>query len=501
PVTNRSAADSMVHNGTPISSFGGSQTVNQALQTANAISVAAANHQTSAGTGKHALPITPVAAPAMTVQNMAGMVHGIKPGQFMTSVHLSNAATPPVLLYSHLVGALGEAGLNGIAKDATGNSYVAGYADLTGSGKIVGLVAKTDPTGAILWVDGVTEMNPAPDKMYGLALDATASTLYAAGALDNGTGTTDGVVLALDTSTGAGTGGYMIASGAMTGVTVDVPGNVYADGYLTDGSGALLAVKTDGALSLPPIYATGITVAGSPLITTSSQSIAVDVGGNVGLTGQLQDPSGDFSGLTASLDSTGSFIPYAFTWINPTPGPGGAVNGIIYGGGSFYEAGTLNAGDGSTQLSKDLILAKLDSVSGAITWGFDWYVDDRTPLAARVGDWTGDGIGLTGAAGDNPVVTGGAIDPVQYPPLDPPTAGVDVTVTHFGAAGNTTMLHTDGDPENCFGGSADDYGRGLVVSAGVAYTVGATASADFPTTDGSTYGGGPTDGFGTTLAV
>ena len=510
-ITARSADDLMMHNGTPVAPYAGSQTASQTMHAATAVSIAAAS-QTSAQGGKHAVPATAVRAPAMTVQNVAGLTH--QANVQLTPLKLSQTVgAPPAFILSTALGAAGEAGLNGVARDGSGNLYVSGYADLTASGKIIGLVAKTNSSGAILWMTGVTEMNPAPDKMYGVALNAAGTTVFAVGALDNGTGTTDGVVVALDAGTGMGVAATL-PSAVFTGVTLDGPGNVYLDGYDTSGTGAVLAFKLDPTLSMQ-FYGVGIT-AGAPIITTSSQSIAVDSGGDAALTGQLQNP-GDNDAFYLSLSPSGGFINWAFLFMNetiingvlpPTPAPGlfGTANGIIWSGDHFYFTGTNSDAGGGTALQQDLLLVKVDPLTGDPgqpgNYAWVWFVDDRTLTAVRVGDWTGTGIALTGALSNQAVVTGGAIDSVQYPPTDPPTQGEDVCVTHFGATGATTTLHPDGDPENCFGGSNADYGNGLVVNAGIAYTIGITASPDFPVTaTGTPYGGGPTDGFGSIFPI
>src|SRR5262249_30765785 len=200
------------------------------------------------------------------------------------------------------------------------------------------------------------------------------------------------------------------------------------------------------------IYGTVITVTGASLSTNSAQSIAVDPAGNAYLAGVLRQAGNDRVPLYGSLDPTGMTIRYAFTFGNPNPGDGGAMNGVLYSNNFIYMTGTVNNTQGGTPLHQDLLLVKAQASTGELGGGFAfrWYVDDRVPPGfGRVGDWTGMGIALVN--GNEPVVTGGAIDPVQYPPADPPTQGVDVHVTHFRANGAETVLHDDGDPENVFG--------------------------------------------------
>src|SRR5262249_43535297 len=99
----------------------------------------------------------------------------------------SSGATPPTLIYSSFLGGEGEDGLNGMARDASGNLYVSGYRDI--SGKITAIVAQLDAAATTVnWAIAVENANPGRDEFAGMALSADGSILYVVGSVDNGSG-------------------------------------------------------------------------------------------------------------------------------------------------------------------------------------------------------------------------------------------------------------------------------------------------------------------------
>lgn len=487
----------------PVGGNVGSQSTTQAIQTATAISAAA--QQAPAQSGHHPAVAHTLPATFASVPNLASFTHH---GNVQVATTHRSGATPPTITFSTLNGSAGEASLNGVTRDAAGNTYAAGTADVDGSGKTVGIVNAYDASNAPLWTATVSLGGSGPEAAYGVALNTAGDTLYVAATLDDGSGDTSGAIVSLNTSDGSATGNMLVQPNAgYTGVTLDTAGNVYAGGYETATGvvpGALIAVKTDPALGAP-IYVNGAVISGSLLVTTGSQAIAVDPSFNVYLAAQLQQPSGENNPTIVGLGADGASLLWGFTYLNQDAGPGGAMNAVVYRNNFVYATGTVNSIEGGTQLSQDLFLYKAPAATGDATqtggYAFRWYVDGRTPANARVGDWGGYGLALGGLAGDQAIVSGWAVDPIQYPPNDPPTQGVDVSVTHFGSNGDTTLLHADGDPENCYGGSGDDYGHGLLLNGTDASVVGKTSSADYPTTDGSMHGGGTNDAFFTRLTV
>jgi len=369
----------------------------------------------------------------------------------------------PILSYStYLGGSTGDDIGKGIAVDASGNAYVAGY---------------TTSTDFPL-------QSPYQGTNRGSS-DAFITKLTSAGN-------------ALSYST------YLGGSGADygTGIAVDASGNAYVTGY-TDSTNFPLQSAYQGTLAGGyDAFITKFTSAGSLVYSTylggSSSDfgygIAVDASGNAYVTGNTtsnpfpttagsfqttyQGGSDPFFGggdaFITKLSSTGSALSYS-TYLGGTGsdfGYGIAVDASGYA----YLAGYTTSADFPTSTAyqatlkgdADAFITKLSSTGSALSYS--------TYLGGTDVD---SGYGIAVDASGNAYVTGQTYSknfPMQGP-FQATVGGLsDAFITKLSSAGNTLSFST------YLGGSGADYGSGIAVDAsGSAYVAGYTSSGNFPT--------------------
>jgi hypothetical protein len=380
---------------------------------------------------------------------------------------------------------------------------VTGYYGLFADGKVEAFMASFDSAGNPRWGQLYSGGFAPRDQGVGIAaLDdglgtPTSVQLYVAGSIGNGggLGQTDGFVAEL-----SGLDGVLIGNGSVTISNADLQGislapdpsgqgtDVFVVGTSTDptsGAKSILTAAFDQNLNAPALYANTISLGSLQGFVHGAQSIAVDPAtGNTYLIGTASDGT-DSAPVVVAYNGFSGTMPFdPVSYPNPTYGGVGQGGAIAFEAGGLYITGTLFDSNGGTQLSSDLLVARLDLAGNQIT-NYVWSVATN---GVREGDWTGNGLVVNAA--NEPIIAGAAFDPVQM------TAGVDVHATHFNANGSATQNGT-GRPENTFGGTDTDVGNAVILdpsNPGSVLVVGTTKSVDFPTT-GLPYGGGPSSGF------
>ena len=303
----------------------------------------------------------------------------------------------------------------GIGVDGSGNAYLtgdfrntvdfdpgAGVSTLTGvGGGIDGYITRLDASGNIRGLNIVVN-GSGTDAGFGVAVDASGNSYFSGSFIDTSTGNqSQAYAIKLDT---AGSivwskffGGTGSAGGA--GIAVDESGNVYLTGSFSGAvdfdpgagtvsltsniSGDVFAVKLNSSGELQWVKRFG-EISTFPM----SGPVAVDVAGNVYLTGTFQETMDlDPGPGTAFLTSPGSFDVFAvklnssgdFIWAKQFRGGGydeargiavdGAGNVVITG--SFEDTADFDPGPGTANLtsagSYDAFVVKLDS-GGNLDW-------------------------------------------------------------------------------------------------------------------------------------
>jgi hypothetical protein len=384
----------------------------------------------------------------------------------------------PTLVYSTYLGGSGsDENFGMIAIDTSGNAYVTG---LTNS------------------LDFPTK-NPLQPNFAGGLFDAFVTKLNAAGN-------------ALVYST------YIGGSGDDTGfgIAVDASGNAYVTGETAStnfptvnaiqpafGGGAFDAfVLKLNAVGSSLIYSTFLGGSGSD----SGRSIAVDDSGNAyvtGNTGSINFPTvnpiqpvfgGNTDAFVLKLNAAGSALLFS-TYLGGSEFDG---NGFITldDSNNIYVIGNTQSANFPTNNPfqpalnglQDAFISKLNAAGSALVYstyfggsGFD------------------SGAGIAVDASGNAYVAG-STNSLDFPtrnPIQPAIAGgFDAYVAKLNAAGSDLVYST------YLGGSADDSGAGIDIdSAGNAYVVGGTESANFPIINAiqPAFGGGPSDAYVTQL--
>jgi uncharacterized protein (TIGR03437 family) len=359
------------------------------------------------------------------------------------------------LVYStYLGGADNEKGA-GIAVDAAGSAYIAGWTAST----------------------NFPVMQPYQGAYQGGEYDAFVTKLAPAGN-------------ALVYSTYLGGGG----ADAGTGIAVDGAGSAYVSGWTQSTNfptqSPYQAAFQGGAYDA---FVTKLTPAGSALAYSTylggsasdyAYAIAVDAAGAAYITGATnsanfptQSPYQSYQGgkdvFVTKLTPAGSALSYS-TYL----GGSGDDNGYaiaVDGASSAYVAGSTASANFPIQSpyqtsihgSEDAFVSKLAPAGNALAYS--------TYLGGSGTD-AGYGIALDGVGSAYVTgVTASADFPTQSP-YQPYHGSADVFVTELTPAGNTLTY------SSCLGGSGDDYGFAIAVDgAGSVYVTGQTASTNFPT--------------------
>jgi hypothetical protein len=156
---------------------------------------------------------------------------------------------------------------------------------------------------------------------------------------------------------------------------------------------------------------------------SAGHAISVDAANNMYIGGQLALSPTENGALFLRVNADFMTVAYAFTWNNVVPGSAGAVNGVFVTGTNFYMTGALNNAN-PTHDHKDLILAKIDTNTANVIYGFRWFVQN--------GDYGGYGESVD-AMGNAFCATS-----INGPPMGG-VADIDGDLTEFSPAGNTIV--------------------------------------------------------------
>ncbi|HXZ19588.1 MAG TPA: SBBP repeat-containing protein, partial [Candidatus Acidoferrales bacterium] len=439
------------------------------------------------------------------------------------------------LVFSTYIGGSSKDEGRGIAVDINGNVYISGTTNSANFPTMNGLPAGFEGTQDAF----VAELNSS-----GSALEY--STLLGGTGGASNTGLTEGYALALDSSNNVYVTGATNASDfpTTTGVvqttctscTQTTPqSSAFVSKFNTtmSGTAALLystflgGTKASGAFGIAVDSSNNAYVAGStiatdfPLMPSPNPIQPGGFGGGGTACGPILNMvCGD--GFVTKLNSTATAMVYS-TYLGGS-GEDGATGVAVDSSGNAYISGgtdTNNAtaankfpvtpgsfqttfGGGSNGCTMtggacgDAFLVKINPAGNALVYG--------TYIGGSGDDL---GFGVQVDAGGNAYITG-VTDSTDFPT----TANALQTSGYGGgtAAANCTNSQLCGDAflvvldptgarqllSTYLGGSGDDAGIGLSISAGNAYLSGFTNSNNFPTTAGvaqTTYGGGASDAF------
>jgi len=302
---------------------------------------------------------------ATTLTDAAGSLTGSTPTLTDAATTLTDAATTltsttiiiPVAYWIATLTPINDAASMGIAVDADGNAYAAGFAD-TGTNEVI--LAKYNTSGTIQWQRSLGDSGA--DFGAGIAVDSSGNA-YVVGYTNSsgGEGGNDVLIAKYDTS---GTiqwqrslGGLLADEGY--GIAVDSSGNVYITGFTaSQGAGGddVLIAKYDTSGTIQWQRSLGRTSG------EIGYGIAVDSSGNVYVAGSTasQGAGGD-DVLIAKYNTSGTI-----QWQRSLGGTGNEVGyGIaVDSNGNVYVTGyTASQGAGGN----DVLIAKY-STSGAIQW-------------------------------------------------------------------------------------------------------------------------------------
>ena len=410
----------------------------------------------------------------------------------------------PTLTWNTFLGGAGTDEAYGLALDVSGNVYVSGYSTQTwgspvtayGGGGVDGFAAKLDSNGNLIWNTFLG--GAGNDEAFGIALDATGN-LYLAGYSDTTWGSPvrayggyfEGFAAKLDsngnlvwnTFLGSGGFGFDIARA----VAVDGIGNVSVVGYSSATWGSpvrafsgvmdIFAVKLDSSGNLVWNTFLGGTA------TDYGKAVAADAIGNVYVTGSSDAAwgspvlayGGGTAAFAAKLDPSGTLIWNTFFGSGGSNSAEGVAVDVI---GNVYVAGNSSASWGSPVGSysggEDAFAAKLDP-NGTLIW--------NTFLGSGSTD-TGQAVALDGTGN---IFVVGYSDATWGTPTRAYSGTFDVFAAKLDSGGTLTW--------NTFLGSPSfDFGFGVAVDASANVHVAGFSEATW----GSPirpYSGGPYDAF------
>ncbi|TYP73299.1 SBBP repeat-containing protein [Paenibacillus methanolicus] len=442
----------------------------------------------------------------------------------------------PILSYStYLGGSENDVGF-GIAVDASGSAYVAGFTastdfpttpgafDTTFNASFEAFVTKLNPAGTAL-VYSTYLGGSGSEQGLGIAVDLSGNAYVAGFTSSADFPTTPG---AFDTTLGglqnafvtkldpAGSalvystylGGSVTDQGS--GIVLDASGNAYVTGSTQSADFPVTPGAFDTTLSgFQNAFVTKLNPTGTALVYSTylggsgsdqGNGIALDALGNAYVTGFTQ--SSDFPTTPGAFDTSSSGLQDAFvTKLNPA---GTALVYSTYLGGSVIETGYGIAVDTSDHayVTGDTASADFPTTPGAFDTtfnsSFDAFVTKLNPAGTALvystylgGSGFDRGTDIALDASGTAYVTGftqSADFPTTPDAFENSLIGPqNVFVTKLNSTGTALVYST------YLGGSGSEQGLGIALDAfGNAYVAGVTASDDFPTTSGafdSTFGG------------
>jgi hypothetical protein len=391
----------------------------------------------------------------------------------------------PVLSYSTFLGGSNEDYAYGIAVDASGSAYVAGWTASTDFPTTSGGFQTVYGGGA--YDTFVTKLNPAGDTLVYLT--------YLGGSADD-----YGKGIAVDASGNAYVTGYTYSSNFPT-----TPG-AFQTGYGGGGDAFVTKLNAAGSSFLYSTYLGGSNF-------DYATAIAVDAAGNAyvaGLSygdfpttpGAFQPSYGGSDAFVTKVNGDGSALVYS-TYL------GGSTYDDARGiavdtDGSAYVTGNTNSIDfpitpdafqtsfGGPENATDAFVTKVNADGSALVYS--------TYLGGSNYD---EAHGIAVDTSGNAYVTG-----LTFSGNFPTTRGAFQTGYGGGGDAFVTKLKADGSAlvySTYLGGSNDDSALSIAVDAtGNAYVSGYTTSSNFPTTPGAfqtSFGGGPFDAFVAKIAL
>jgi hypothetical protein len=382
------------------------------------------------------------------------------------------------LVYSTYLGGSTADNANGIAVDSAGNAYITG---------------RTFSTDFPTTHDAFQQVNRADHNAFVTKLNSTGSALVYSTYL-GGSGSDSTVGIALDA------GGHAFVTGHT--VSSDFPTTAgafqHVNGSSAGGNAFVTELNLDGTGLVYSTYLGGSSPQGD-----FGEGIAVDSAGSAYVTGGAFSPDfptteGAYQRVEKALDRSSAFI----TKLNATGSAlvystylGGSGNGVegdvatsiaVDGGGQAYVTGNASSVDFPTTSGAfqrvnravlthaNVFVTKLDSTGSALVYSTYLGGSAGTYAYHLAVDGIGNAyvIGYTNAT-DFPTTAGA----YQRTNAGATVGKANAFVTRLNAAGSALIYST------YLGGTGGDYGSAVAVdSAGDAYVVGYTGSADFPTT-------------------
>ena len=394
--------------------------------------------------------------------------------------------TGTALVYSTYLGGSNEDYGAGIAVDASGNAFVAGYTNSTdfpvqnalqseNAGGWDAFVTELSADGASL-IYSTYWGGSSDDIGTGVAVDSSGNA-YISGYTDSPDfPVTPG---ALQVNYGGGNhNGFVVkfnSGGAQLGYSTFLGGNSddYAYGVAVDSAGDAYLTGATNSTNFPnvnafqPNYAGGLCAVAPNTFPCYDAFVAkLNPAGSALIYSTYLGGTGSDYGYAIALDGSSNAYVTGYTTSTNFPTTAGAFQQVF--GGSY-----------------DSFVAKLNGTGSAL--------DYSTYLG---GSGTQIGYGVAVDSSGRAFVTGynyGGYFPTALP-LQAQNAGFyDAFVRVLNPTGSSLVFST------YLGGTYDDFGRGISLDpSGNAYVAGATFSLDFPITSGSyqpSYGGGPYDAF------
>ena len=387
------------------------------------------------------------------------------------------------LVYATYLGGSGWDEAFGIAVDAQGAAYLAGYTNSTnfptagptatvyGGGFFDGFVSKIDPSGSVLLLSRYLG-GSGYDATFAVAVDAHEAPYLTGWTLSTNFPTTPAPIL--QAANGGARDAYVTK---LDSSTFDLVYSTYLGGSAWE-AGWGIAVDVDGFA-----YVTGDTDSTNfPVVLPALQPTFA--GGGLDAFVAKLDPIGSKLAYSTYLGGSGTDTPRAL---------------VVDGGRRAYVTGFTGSPNFPVKLP----------VTSAFGGGsYDAFVTELSAkgtslVYSRYLGGSGNDLGYGIALWDNMAYVTGQTSSTDFPLQSPVQAALggteDAFVTRLSSSGATLVFST------YLGGTDSDCGQAIAVSprGGAAYVAGLTRSLDFPTAPGvplqGSFGGGVRDAFVTKI--